>query len=167
MLRKLGLLIVLFITVGCNTVSDKVMSCEGLSFSEYEIYRQIKLENVSYVKCLINSLVDSDLSDCDFANRVFSISDHLNFMYCGIDCEDREWQSLTRSKKDSTRTIIARGLKIYQESSLFMSKVDAINCAYGDIYAFCKSDILSEEKFRKSFRKELEDIFKNCSSPNN
>lgn len=162
MFKSIVLLIVLFITLRCSGEKGQVSSCENLSFSENEIYHHIKSGDASYVKCLINSLADSALSDCDFANRVFSISDHLNFMYCGIDCEDKGWLILTRSRKDSTRLIITTGLRIYQKSPLFMSKVGPVNCTYGNVYSFCDPQILSDEEFRESFRNELQGIFQHC-----
>lgn len=159
------LICVLIILFGCSN-SDSVsvqIDCSNFKhFSASEIQRALELSDQNYFYCIIEELDNEKLNDCDFAEKVFLISDHLNFMFCGIDCQDSVWVNLSKDSRQETRDIIFLGLKEYRNSSLFMTKIDPSMCANFDIYQFCNNQILISEEVREEFRLELENIYENC-----
>lgn len=159
-----GISLLLLILYSCNkNDSTEEYNCNQVKdFSSENMMQELVKGNIEYAFCLIESLSDSTISDCEFADRVFAISDHLNFLFCGIDCQDSEWLSLPKSRRDTVRQVITYAYLEYRSSPLFMSKVDNVNCDKGDVYKFCRTEILFDEKLQEAFRSELTEIYNAC-----
>lgn len=121
-----------------------------------ESSEKLRSRDSLYAYCFIGSLMDTELSDCEFAERVFSISNYLNFMFCGIDCQDSLWLELPLSRRDSVRKIIIQGYDNYRNSCLFMADFEYDLCSAINLYDYCNMRLILE----KEYQFELEEAFK-------
>lgn len=112
--------------------------------------------------CLIESLNDTTISDCEFADRVFELSDRFGFMMCGIDCQDTGWLELDKSRRLLTREIVTVGCLEYRASPLFMSGIDIKSCDVEDLYQFCDAKLIHNLQYRENLRTHLKKIYKDC-----
>ena len=146
-----------------NPVAITASDCIGeYSPSEILNHQYLDKEDEVGAYCLIESLIDTTITDCEFADRVFELSDRWGFMMCGIDCQDAGWLKLDRTRRMRIREIITIGCLTYRASPLFFNGIDPKSCDIEDLYQFCNATLIDSLQYRQALRIHLEEIYETC-----
>lgn len=158
------LLLVLIFKFSCtNHATITASDCTGKYGSRDFLYgHYLDKQDKIGAFCLIESLKDTTISDCEFADRVFELSDRLGFMMCGIDCQDTGWLELEKARRLLTREIITVGCLEYRASPLFMSGIDIRTCDVENLYPFCNAKLIHNLQYRKTLSTHLKEIYEAC-----
>jgi len=159
---------------GCGQTAPKIkpLDCDNAvvyeKFDMQTIEDRIRAKDSCYISYVIQSLQDTSLTDCEFTDRAGSLTEILDFMFCGFECTDSPndgifWTTRPKADRMRTRAIMAKAWFEYSKSCLFMSDSGTRECDKSiDLMPFCKAQLLHDSLFLDKFRKTLMEICVDC-----
>lgn len=155
----------LLLLIGCRPKLNKSISYDcgtDFNFDLIEAGEKLRSKDTLYAYCLIGSLKDTLLSDCEFEERLAALSDYLDFQFCWLDCQDVEWLERSVSRRDSIRKVIVQGYECYRSSCLFMADFEHDICSEVDLYDYCNIKLITSNEYQIKLKEAFKQICRDC-----